>query len=352
MNLTIDAWIPIVWNDSKPGTVSLREAFERGHEIQDLALRPHERIAVMRLLICIAQAGLDGPEDYDDWKACRPRIAPSAVEYLNRWRQAFELFGNRQRFLQVADLEKPATTASAQDEQEEEGKSISKLDLDLASGNNPTLFDNAGGSGRTFDDARIAVQLLTFQCFSPCGTIGVAIWNGSPTVGWAAYPKAKPGKSAHAPCLSGNMLHAYLRGRSLLDSLHSNLVSKEQVRALYGGSAWGTPVWEKAPSSPRDAGAVQNATTTYLGRFAPLSRTVRLAEDRRSMILANGLEYPAYPQWREPSRDSCHPSCQRTTQASCFAFVHREGRLARVACLDREGRGPEPGRPGSPSKHL
>ena len=42
MNLSTDAWIPIVWNDGIPGTVSLCEAFERGHEIQDLAVRPHD----------------------------------------------------------------------------------------------------------------------------------------------------------------------------------------------------------------------------------------------------------------------------------------------------------------------
>jgi CRISPR system Cascade subunit CasA len=60
MNLSTDAWIPIVWIEGKSGIVSLREAFERGHRIQDLAVRPHERIALMRLLICIAQAALDG----------------------------------------------------------------------------------------------------------------------------------------------------------------------------------------------------------------------------------------------------------------------------------------------------
>lgn len=44
MNLTTDAWIPIVCSDGKPGIVSLREAFERGEEISDLAVRAHERI--------------------------------------------------------------------------------------------------------------------------------------------------------------------------------------------------------------------------------------------------------------------------------------------------------------------
>ena len=61
MNLTTEAWIPAVWRDGTPGRVSLREVFERGHDLRDLAVRPHERIALMRLLICVAQAALDGP---------------------------------------------------------------------------------------------------------------------------------------------------------------------------------------------------------------------------------------------------------------------------------------------------
>lgn len=60
MNLTTDAWIPTAWGDGSPKAVSLREAFEHGHEIQDLSVRPHERIALMRLLVCIAQAAFDG----------------------------------------------------------------------------------------------------------------------------------------------------------------------------------------------------------------------------------------------------------------------------------------------------
>lgn len=299
MNLTTEAWIPIVWNEGKPGTVSLREAFERGHEIRDLAVRPHERIALMRLLICIAQAALDGPTDYDDWKACPPRIVPSALEYLDHWRHAFELFGNGQRFLQVANLKKPAKKSN--EDENDEGSPTSKLDLALATGNNSTLFDNAGGSQRSFGDGQVAVALLAFQCFSPCGTIGVALWNGSPTVGWSSYPKVKPGQSAHAPCLSGNMLHSYLRGRNLLDSLHCNLITKEQVEGFCGHDAWGKPEWESVPLDPTDKGAVQNATSSYLGRLVPLSRTIQLADDRRSMTLANGLEYPPYPEWREAS---------------------------------------------------
>src|SRR5437667_4242497 len=82
MNLTIDPWIPIVWLNGRSGIVSLSDAYARGEEIRDLAVRPHERIAVMRLLICIAQVALDGPANRDDWKACQWKIAAAAVVYL------------------------------------------------------------------------------------------------------------------------------------------------------------------------------------------------------------------------------------------------------------------------------
>src|SRR5947207_4507640 len=92
MNLTTDFWIPIVWANGLPGTVSLHNIFARGEDIHDLAVRPHERIALMRLLICIAQAALDGPTDHDDSKACRSTVTPASRDYLKRWQKAFELF--------------------------------------------------------------------------------------------------------------------------------------------------------------------------------------------------------------------------------------------------------------------
>jgi CRISPR system Cascade subunit CasA len=292
MNLTTEAWIPIVWNDGKPGTVSLREAFERGEEIRDLAVRPHERIALLRLLICIAQAALDGPADFHDWKACQPRIVPSALEYLNRWRHAFELFGDGQRFLQVANLKKPAKKSN---EDDDEGNSTSKLDLALATGNNTTLFDNSGGSERAFTPAELALMLTTFQSFCPGGRIGVALWNGRETSG--------KGSSNHAPCLAGGMLHSLLRADHLLATLHKNLMTKRQAEQFFGQECWGRPVWELMPRQIADAEAVQNAILTYLGRLVPLTRAIWLADDSASLLLANGLDYGSYAEdgWREPS---------------------------------------------------
>jgi CRISPR system Cascade subunit CasA len=304
MNLTTEAWIPVVRRDGRPETVSLRGVFERGHELQDLAVRPHERIALMRLLICITQAALDGPDDLEDWETCLPRLAPAALDYLGHWIHAFELFGEGQRFLQVTGLTKPDAKKRPADAgigDDDEGGSPSKLDLALATGNNVTLFDNAGGSDRAFRSCELALMLLTFQCFSPGGTIGVALWNGMPTVGWSSYPKAKPGKSEHAPCLAGGMLHAFLRSDNVLESVQFNLMTKSQSQKFFGSSTWGRPVWEMMPNRPDDAPAVTNASRSYLGRLVPLARAVSLADDGRSILLANGLLYPSYPAWREPS---------------------------------------------------
>lgn len=286
MNLTIDPWIPVVRETGEPTLVSLREAFARGHEIRDLAVRPHERIALMRLLICIAQAALDGPDDFDAWKGCRPRIAPGALDYLDRWKAAFELFGDGQRFLQVRDLKK-----AGKEEAEDEGSSVSKLDLALATGNNSTLFDNAGGSSRDWDPPCIARNLLATMCFSPCGLIGDAEWNGKNT----------GRNSKHSPCIAGSMLHAIIRGNGFLETLHMNLLTKSQVDKMLGPNCWGRPLWERMPASPSDPGAVYNACQTYLGRLVPLSRGVLLDEKLATMTFANGIEYAPYEAFREVS---------------------------------------------------
>jgi CRISPR system Cascade subunit CasA len=336
MNLTTEAWIPIVWADGRAGAVSLCEAFERGEEIRDLAVRPHERIALMRMLICIAQAALDGPLDYDDWKTCHPRIVPAVLDYLKRWRAAFELFGEGQRFLQVANLKKLGKKSNGDDD---EGSSVSKLDLALATGNNTTLFDNAGGSVRAFTPGELALMLTTFQCFSPGGRIGVALWNREETPG--------KGSSDHAPCLAGGMLHALLRGDNALVTLRKNLMTKRQAEQFFGEGCWGRPVWELMPKGLANAEAVRNANRTYLGRLLPLTRAIWLADDGRSLILANGIQYGSYEEdgWREPTatavkREVKGQSMRVILRASTDKAVWRELHALTVKAVGDKPGGP------------
>jgi len=273
--------------DGSARRVSLRGVFAEGHDIADLAVRPHERIALMRLLICIAQAALKGPADHEEWQESLEHLPAAADRYLAEQMGAFNLFDPERPFLQIAGLKKEDATAA------------SKLNFALATGNNSTLFDNSGaGEPRAFEPARLALMLLAFQCFSVGGTIGTARWGGRLTLGGS---ESGPGNSGHAPCTPSSMLHAFVRRHDLLATTHANLLAKSAVGDSYKRE-WGYPVWERPPASLGDTPAIQNATQTYLGRLVPLARAVLLRPDRRELLLANGLDYPSFPEFAaEPS---------------------------------------------------
>ncbi len=282
MNLTLDPWIPAVRADGTRDLFSLDGLFTQAHALRDLAVRPHERIALMRLLLCITQAALNGPADEDAWGESLDKIQPCVRTYLEKWRASFELFGDGPRFLQLAYLQPGKET--------DEGNAATKLDLALATGNNSTLFDNAAAESRNVDAARAALNLLTFQCFSPGGRIGVARWKGHDTPG--------KGSSNHAPCTPSSMLHTILLGSDLLETIARNLLTQQLV-ADSVAKGWGKPVWEYPIEKASDLPAIENATLTYLGRLIPLSRAVRLQESGDSIILANGFDYPIFPAYRE-----------------------------------------------------
>jgi len=284
MNLTHDAWIPAVRDDGTRDLFSLDGLFANAHALRDLAVKPHERIALMRLLICITQAALDGPADEEAWENCAPLIQPRVRDYLARWRHKFELFGEEERFLQVSNL--------LPGKSEDEGNPSTKLDLTLATGNNPTLFDNAAGEVRNVASAHAALSLLTFQCFSPGGRIGVAKWNGKDTPG--------KGSSNHAPCVPSSMVHTLLVGDSLLETVRLNLLTHQAIGDSYSGRL-GRPIWERSLVGADDSASIENATSTYLGRLVPITRCVRLQPDGSSLILANGPDYPLFPLFREPT---------------------------------------------------
>ena len=98
MNLVTEPWIPILRLDGKSDVASLQQVFTEGNQYADLAVRPHERIALMRLLICIAQAALDGPADIDGWDKVPEKLPESAAKYLNDKQEVFELFHSQKPF--------------------------------------------------------------------------------------------------------------------------------------------------------------------------------------------------------------------------------------------------------------
>src|SRR5271157_1499675 len=105
-NLIDKGWIPVTDLKGNFGMISLMGIFTKGQNYADFAVRPHERVSLMRLLLCIAHASLDGPENLDEWEKV-PDILPGAAKiYLERWKDSFDLFHPNKPFLQIPDLAK------------------------------------------------------------------------------------------------------------------------------------------------------------------------------------------------------------------------------------------------------
>ncbi|HPN84134.1 MAG TPA: type I-E CRISPR-associated protein Cse1/CasA [Victivallales bacterium] len=274
MNLTTDGWIPVVTDQQGIFLASLKDIYKNALSYRDLALNPPQRISVMRLLICITQAALDGPDDEKDWLSCESRIIPESLKYLEKHSDKFDLYGDKP-FLQVAKCDLISNAV------------CDKLNFGLAAGDNQTLFDHgATTQGRIRDDAWLALNILTYHCFCPSGLIGETKWANSTT-----------GKSSsHAPCIQGNPLHTILKGGTILETIHLNLLTKKTVIAP--NCKWGFPVWENMPSSQNDS------RDTYLGRLVPLSRLIKV-ETQQIITLANGLKYSRLPASRESMMTVC-----------------------------------------------
>lgn len=296
MNVAFDPWIPVVTIAGNRKLESLSDVFSDGAQYADLAVRPHERVALMRLFLCVAHAALDGPKNYDAWRDVPKKLPEVAPKYLETWKDSFELFHPEKPWLQVAVLSKSADVQS-QSGDISDWTPVSKLNFSYATGDNTTLFDHAGMSveERKIPANETLLSMLTFQCFSVGGLMGQVYWNGV-RCGVLANPKKDNGpvKSSDAPCSPASMIHAFLRGNNLIETIHLNLPTYEDVRFSYGERMIGRPVWESAPTSARDVSSTENATTTYMGRLVPMTRTIRLHPAGERMLLGDGLIYPSF----------------------------------------------------------
>lgn len=296
MNVAFDQWIPVVTTAGKRESASLYDVLAEGGRFADLAVRPHERVALMRLFLCVAHAALNGPKDYDEWRAVPVRLPEAVQKYLTEWKDSFELFHKNKPWLQIKELR------GVEKEGGDAGKTspVALLDFELATGNNSTLNDHAGQLGfRQIEPERLALSLLTFQNFSSGG--------GSPVAQWKTTRTSQVG-NPDAPCLSQSMAHCLFRGKSLAETIQFNLPTYETIGRVYktfstdkkkGDSyfdvALGRPVWEFFPESPENGSdRVINATKTYIGRLVPISRWIRLIHGTDQMYCCNGFKYDTF----------------------------------------------------------
>lgn len=266
-NLIASPWISVRWLDGRQNEISLADLFANAASIADLSAAPHERVSLMRLLVCIAQTALGAPADYCGWDDFGDDFEEKTGEYLARSDIAarFNLLGDAPRFLQTT------VTRSG------EPVAASKLNPRLATGNNPTLLDHEGAGTRVFPPHSLAFTLLAFQCF---------------------YPLYGAGYKGKGPCVDSNMAHAISLGSTLRETILLNCLDAETIARAFA-NGMGKPIWELDEAA---ADFVALATGSYLGRLVPRHRNVWLLDDGTGFLIDNGgIQYPGFDAAREPS---------------------------------------------------
>jgi CRISPR system Cascade subunit CasA len=257
-NLIDDPWIPVRWLPSASDTsplVSLGTAFTRGNEIADLDCSPSERISIMRLLICITHAALGMPEDANEWDDFAGNLEIAIPEYLRRpeIHSHFNLIGDGPRFLQNKDS-KGGTTYP-----------LSKVCPELASGNNPTLFDHWGDAPRPWIAARAAMALLCLQNFFVGGCMAAAVKGNGPAL---------------------KSLQLFLLGPNLRSSIKENCISEDALDETSLGL--GKPNWENS------------ADHNYLSYLTPAPCSLWLDNNLQRVAIKQGFQHLDHPAYRDP----------------------------------------------------
>lgn len=271
-NLIEEKWIPIAGR----GRASLREIFADGN-VKGLGGNARQKIALMKLLLGIAQAACT-PESTDEWRKLGPvEMATACLKYLEKWHDKFYLYGD-EPFLQM-----PVERAKIE--------RMSIFQPEIAQGNNPRLTHIQ--CAREMEDADRALMLLTEMSMCLGGK------KGDRSVSLAAgYEK----RSAPGGPGVGHMgyLHSFLTGSSILETLWLNLLTKEEIANLPVFSAGlGVPPWERMPKT-ENCEVAQELRNSLQGRLIPMARFCKLSET--GVHYTEGISHPGHLEGRwDPS---------------------------------------------------
>ena len=253
-NLIDEQWIPVV----KKGLASIRQIFT-DKSITALGGNPIEKIAVLKLLLAIAQSAYT-PKDEEDWKQLGPEgMCNKVLNYLNAHYDAFWLYGDRP-FLQMPEIEKA------------QKKNYGALLPMVATGNTTVLTQI--NVEKILDDSEKALLLLQLMGFA----LGGKKTDNSVALTPGYNGKSKAGKPGPSIGYMG-FLHSFIFGYSLIDTVWINLFSQSILNGIgIYPEGLGVAPWEKMPNG-EDDDIARALKKSYMGRLIPLSRFLLLKED-------------------------------------------------------------------------
>lgn len=263
-NLVDEPWIPV----ADYGRVSLRDVFSNKN-YRSLGGSPVEKIAVLKLLLAIAQSAIT-PKSDEQWLALgASELAEHCYDYLNRWHEKFFLFGDFP-FLQIPKI----NAAKIQ--------SFGAVVPQVSTGNTTVLSQI--NIARELDDAEKALLLLTQMGFALSGKKTDNSIILSPSYTGKRNDKGKPSTSKAGPSVAHmGLLHSFIMGEYLLETIWLNLVTSDEINQTnmfsYGV---GNAPWEAMPTGEA-CDVAGRLRSSYLGRLIPLCRFCLLTE--------NGLHY-------------------------------------------------------------
>lgn len=243
-NLIPDPWIPVRWLDGRSTSVGLHDLFAHASEIADLSVPPHERISILRLLVCITQTTLGAPETSADWAGWGDNLESATGAYLTKWKAHFNLMGDGERFLQCPindDKDYPAA----------------QIVFHFATGNNPTLLDHEGDDARELSPAFLARALLAYQNHFVGGSLAKKVKRNGPAL---------------------KAIHSLLIGANLRETILLNCID----RATLHPGTLGKPVWEGGGKSD------------YLARLAPAPCKLWLVKEGKRIRIDQGILYDEF----------------------------------------------------------
>ena len=281
-NLLDEPWIPVRLLDGTIADVGLLELLRRTTDIADLACElPTQSIAIQRLVLAIAYR-VAPPCDAHDWVRQWDEGAPTEqmIEYLERWRDRFFLFGGRFPFMQVADLRTAKDAVSG----------LEKLIADVPNGEQ--FFTTRHGRALAcIPPSEAARWLVHAQAYDPSGIRSGAVGD-SQVKGGKGYPIG--------PSWCGHLGLVWLKGKDLDETLVLNLIPADaaELRGVESSSEWGACSWEvsEAESAVRGDYSLLDPSGTPRDISIPRlltwhSRRIRLVGNREGVtgvVLAQG----------------------------------------------------------------
>lgn len=274
-NLVDEPWIPI----ADVGRVSLWQIFSNP-EYRSLGGNPVQKVALMKLLLAIAQAAAT-TADEPSWRELGTEgLARSCLAYLDRWHERFYLYGERP-FLQM-----PAIGAAAV-------QSYGAVLPEVSTGNTTVLSQTQ--VQRSLDEAEKAVLLVSLMAFALSGKKTDNSVTLTPGYSGKRNDKGKPSSSKPGPAVAHmGLLHSFLLGSNLQETLWLNLLTARQIEQTnIFPHGVGIAPWEQMPEG-EDCPVAQALKQSLLGRLVPLCRFCLLTD--AGLHYSEGLAHPSHKE--------------------------------------------------------